>query len=622
MIVYRSTKREFLTDASSGIEDKVRAQVYKKLFIDIKPGSGEYESWKNSLGNAMYHVLNTPQIPDDAGIAIEYAIPGTKNRVDIMITGEDAQGKETVVIIELKQWTQIERTEKDAMVRTRFRSGMSEELHPSYQAYSYASLLYDFNAVVYQDDIGLQPCAYLHNHVDEDVILHDAYKSYIEKAPAFCKGDKEKLQAFIAQYVRYGEKKNTLYRIDNGEIRPSKKLIDKLLGMFEGKPEFVMIDQQKIVFENALERARYATVHNDKQVIIVEGGPGTGKTVVAINLLVAAIAESLNARYITKNAAPRAVFESILSGKKTKSEIAALFSGSGAFITTPENLFDFLIVDEAHRLTEKSGFMGTDGTNQIMEIIAATKCSIFFVDEDQRVTWNDIGGRKAIEVWAEELGAETLYLKLESQFRCGGSDGFLAWLDNTLQIKETANKTMEGIEYDFRVMSSPNELQEWIVEKNKEKNSARTVAGYCWDWKSKSDASVKDIVIPEYDFSMQWNLNTDGSLWIIQPKSVEQVGCIHTCQGLEVEYIGVIVGSDLVVRDGQVVVDPSKRAKTDKALKGYKRDLVVDPVEATSKVKAIIKNTYRTLMTRGQKGCAVYFVDKETEVYFRERIGK
>lgn len=117
---------------------------------------------------------------------------------------------------------------------------------------------------------------------------------------------------------------------------------------------------------------------------------------------------------------------------------------------------------------------------------------------------------------------------------------------------------------------------------------------------------------------MKWNLASEGNTWIISPTSVNEVGCIHTCQGLEVDYIGVIVGDDLVIRNEQVVTNPSSRARTDKSLAGYKKLLKFSPDIANKKAAAIIKNTYRTLMTRGMKGCYVYFVDKETEEFFKK----
>jgi DUF2075 family protein len=621
MIVYQSTKLGFLNDASNGIEDIVRERVKERLDLDIKVGSSEYNSWKNSLGDAMYKVMQTDKIPDDAGVAIEYSIPRTKNRIDFVITGEDGEGKEKVVIIELKQWTDIEKTDKDAIVTTRFKNGLSEELHPSYKAWSYATLLYGFNAIVYEENIGLEPCAYLHNHVDQDVILSPFYTDYLQKAPAFCKGDKEKLQDFIAKFVKHGEKKNTLYRIDHGEIRPSKNLADSLASMLKGNEEFVMIDEQKIVYETALSLTKKSSKTN-KNVLIVEGGPGTGKSVVAINLLVATTKLGLNTQYVTKNAAPRGVFEAKLAGTFKKSQISNFFTGSGSFVEEEENIFDALIVDEAHRLNEKSGMFKNRGENQIKEITDAAKCSIFFIDEDQKVTWHDIGKKEEIEKWANRAGASVESLKLESQFRCNGSDGYLSWLDNVLDIEDTANTTLEGINYDFKIFDSPNELRDIIFEKNKLANKARIVAGYCWNWVSKKDKGLDDIVIPEYGFGMKWNLASDGNVWIISPKSVNEVGCIHTCQGLEVDYIGVIVGNDLVVRNGEMIANPEERARTDASLKGYKKELKEDPEAAAKKASAIIKNTYRTLMTRGMKGCYVYFVDKETGSYFKDRVGR
>lgn len=619
MIVYQSTKLGFLEDASYGIEDIVRIRVKEKLNIDIKVGSSEYNSWKNSLGDAMYKVMQTNKIPDDAGVAVEYSIPRTKNRIDFVITGEDIDGKEKVVIVELKQWTDIQKTDKDAMVLTRFKNGLSEELHPSYQAWSYSTLLYGFNATVYEEKIGLEPCAYLHNYVENNVIQNEFYSEYLKKAPAFYKGDKEKLQDFISKFVKHGERKNTLYRIDNGDIRPSKNLADSLSSMMKGNSEFVMIDKQKIVHETALSIAKKSSAGN-KNVLIVEGGPGTGKSVVAINLLVALAKLGLNAQYVTKNAAPRGVFEAKLSGSFRRTEISNFLTGSGSFVGLEQNVFDSLIVDEAHRLNAKSGMFKNLGENQIKEIMMSSKSSIFFIDEDQKVTWSDIGTKEEIEKWAKALGATVRYEALESQFRCNGSDGYLSWLDNTLQIKETANSSLEQINYDFRIVDSPNILRDLIVEKNQINNKARLVAGYCWDWVSKKNPSLKDVVIPEFEFAMKWNLSTDGNIWIISPNSVNEIGCIHTCQGLEVDYVGVIVGLDLVVRDGRVITNPEKRAKTDASLKGYKAALQSDVEEASKKADTIIKNTYRTLMTRGMKGCYVYFLDKETEVFMRSKI--
>ncbi|MCL4776861.1 MAG: DUF2075 domain-containing protein [Gammaproteobacteria bacterium] len=619
MIIYQSTKAGFLDDAFGHDIETVVLGAYRSR-TGRRVAGAEIRAWKESL-LAMAKVLRHGSIPDDCGIAIEYVIPQSSKRIDLLMSGHDDQDRRKLIIIELKQWETAARTDKDGLVRTRFAGGEAETSHPSYQAWSYAELLRGFNEEVYSNDIPMQPCAYLHNLVDGAVLNDPVYQPYVEKAPVFLSGqdERERLRAYIARHIRRGDRGRLIVSIEGGRIRPSRRLADALPGMMQGKREFVLIDDQKVAFETIVSAA-VAGADGRKRVIIVDGGPGTGKSVVAINLLVTLIARQMLAKYVTKNRAPRAVFEQSLTGAYRRTEFASLFAGSGEFIETPADTFDALIVDEAHRLNEKSGLYANLGNNQIEEIIRAARLSVFFIDEDQRVTWKDIGRKAEIESQARQAGAIVTHLKLESQFRCAGSDGYLAWLDQVLGIRETANPILGPDEFDFRVLDSPNEVRRLIEEKNRVANRARMVAGYCWDWKSKKDPGAADVVIPEHGFAMTWNLAQDGGLWITAEHSVEQIGCIHTCQGLEVDYIGVIVGPDLVVHDGDLVARPEKRSRQDQSIKGYKKAFQAEPEEARRKADAIIRNTYRTLMTRGMKGCFVYFSDAASAEYFRARM--
>ena len=623
MIVYQKNKSEFLDDV---FKRDIEAVILNEYIARTggRVGLAEVRAWKESL-LSIAKVLNDDDIPGDSGVAIEYHIPSTNKRIDFLLSGKNAKQTDNLLIIELKQWSSVKKTEKDGVVVARFAGGESEVSHPSYQAWSYASLLNSFNEAVYGGGIELRPCAYLHNYQADDVISDSFYSEHLRRAPVFLKGESEraKLQDFIKRHVKHGDKSAVIFRIEGGRIRPSKALADSLSGMLKGNQEFVLIDDQKIVFENAVSLVRKAS-SKSKQVLIVEGGPGTGKSVVAVNLLVSLTGTRLVTKYVTKNAAPRAVFHSKLTGTLRKTEIANLFVGSGAFTNAKRDEFDALVVDEAHRLNEKSGIYANLGENQIKELINAAKCSIFFIDEDQRVTFKDIGQKGEIEQWAKKLGAKVTQLELASQFRCNGSNGYLAWLDDSLQIRSTANEVLDVSEFDFRVFDSPEALRKLIVEKNKEHNKARMVAGYCWDWISKRKPGALDVSIPEHGFAMQWNLTKDGGLWILADDSVNQIGCIHTCQGLEVDYIGVIVGPDLVIRNGKVVTLPEKRSKHDKSLSGLKQLLKSKRTEiidgARQRADAVIKNTYRTLMTRGMKGCYAYFADSETAAYFKARL--
>jgi DUF2075 family protein len=615
MIVYSATKRAFVEDVRSNrIAEIIENEVLRKL--NRNSPRNEKLSWENSL-QYMSQVLWDEGIPSAAGVAIEYNLPMTNRRVDFILTGKDANRNDTSVIIELKQWQEVKKTNKDAIVKTRFQHGEKETNHPSYQAWSYSALIEDYNDTVRKESIRLLPCAYLHNMKSRDVINDPFYSEHTSRAPVFISPDALKLSEFLKQHVKYGDSDNIMYRIEHGVIKPSKNLADALASMLDGNPEFLMIDEQKLVYETALNLA-YKAQKSRKQTFIVKGGPGTGKSVVAINLLAELTKRELLVQYVSKNAAPREVFKKKLTGSRKKTHIDQMFKGSGAYTEIEANKFGALIVDEAHRLNEKSGLYGNLGENQIKELIVSSRFNIFFIDEAQRVTLQDIGTVESIKRWSNELESDVTELELTSQFRCNGSDGYLAWVDNSLQIRETANSTLDDIDYDVKVFDDPNQLRAAIFEKNRLSNKARLVAGYCWDWASKKDKEQFDIVIPQYNFKAQWNLTEDGSLWMIAENSVNQIGCIHTCQGLELDYIGVIIGEDFVIRDGVAFTDASKRSSNDRSIRGFKTMLKKDPEKATQLAAEIIKNTYRTLMTRGQKGCYIYCVDAETGDYFKK----
>lgn len=259
------------------------------------------------------------------------------------------------------------------------------------------------------------------------------------------------------------------------------------------------------------------------------------------------------------------------------------------------------------------------GENQIKEIIHAAACSVFFIDESQRVTLADIGSVAEIEKWASVEGSEVIKMELESQFRCNGSDGYLAWLDHVLEIRETANYNLDGIDYDIRICDSPKEMESIVIEKNHARNRARILAGYCWDWSkaTRNNSKFHDIKIGDYGIS--WNLN-DGDAFAISQDSIHEAGCIHTSQGLEFDYVGVIIGDDMRYENGKVITDYTKRAKADNSLKGIKALAKADKKKADRLADEIIKNTYRTLMTRGMKGCYVYCTNTALAQYFKEML--
>lgn len=621
MIVYTATRQSFMDDSDRDmLVDKICHGFRNRLG---RPNEAEVRSWQNSL-SYMYKVLNDDGVPSDAGVAIEFRLPGTSQRIDFVLSGLDAEQESSVVIIELKQWEQAKAIQgADGIVETFIGNGIHKVTHPSYQAWSYSAFLRDYNVAVQEKPVSLHPCAYLHNYrkSEPEALLNLQYAPYTDLAPPFMKGEIQALRDFIKRYIRYGDHRETLYRIDNSEIRPSKSLQDMLASMLKGNQEFVLIDSQKLVYDTALLLAQKAKYGLRKEVMIVEGGPGTGKSVVAINLLVKMTKQEKLVHYVTKNSAPRHVYEAKLSGTFRRSRISNLFQTSGAYVDALENSFDALIVDESHRLTDRSGMFRNKGEDQVKEIISAARLSVFFIDESQRVTTSDFGTIEKIEYFARLADANVTKMRLDSQFRCNGSDGYIAWLDDVLEIHSSAQDTSFLESYDFRVFDDPAEVKDLIFTKNKERNKARLLAGYCWDWQKelRSRPDHADIDLYPNDFRMSWNLD-NTSTWAIDPESVWQVGCIHTAQGLEFDYVGVIIGPDLRYENDRIVTDFTRRARTDQSLKGIKRQYREDPQAAVQLADEIIKNTYRTLMTRGMKGCYVYCCDPALSDYLKYRL--
>ena len=622
MIVYDGLKSDFLRSVDN---DTIALEIEKNITEKMgrHTGKSEFMSWVNSL-DSMYKVMNDPEIPNDAGVAIEYNIPQTAKRVDFMISGYDENNTANMVIVELKQWQSLEKVDNsDGLVETYTGGGLRKVVHPSYQAWTYAQLIKDYNASVQDRNVQLNPCAFLHNYIrkDNDPIDDSQYDIYTEEAPAFTMGQVGALRAFIKKCVKTGDNKEILYLVDHGKIRPSKSLQDTIASMLKGNKEFLLIDDQKVAYEEIIRYSVKCQKDHKKRTIICQGGPGTGKSVIAVNLLAELTKRDQFVQYVSKNSAPRQVYAAKLKGEIKKSSVDNMFKGSGTYTEVGRNMIHTLVVDEAHRLNEKSGMFHNKGENQIKEIIHSAMCSVFFIDESQRVTMDDIGSVDEIKKWAEAEGSEIIMMELTSQFRCNGSNGYLAWLDDMLEIRETPNFDLEGIDYDIRICDTPGEVRDLIIEKNSISNRARILAGYCWNWpkEGRKNTNFHDIKIG--DFEISWNLD-DGQAFALSKDSVNEAGCIHTTQGLEFDYVGVIVGDDIRYENGEVVTDFTKRAKTDQSLKGIKKMHDENPEKAEVRADEIIKNTYRTLMTRGMKGCYIYCTDEGMREYMKKRLGR
>lgn len=621
MIVYSANKRLFVQDVKGGvIATKILDQLRRKGL-----GGGqerEFEAWHNSM-KFMRDIVDDSEIDDEVQIAIEYNIPQTSKRVDFIIIGADAHEKENIVIVELKQWSRAEVVDDDMhfSVRTFVANDNRIVCHPSYQAYSYSRFLANYSQSIHDRDIHLIPCAYLHNYLPayKSALAADIYKEWYTTAPFFIMDEVRQFNDFIKKYVtRKSAHGDLLYQIENGRIRPTKSLQDALATMVRGTPVFDLLDEQAVCYDMCVRTMLQCLKDRKKRTILIQGGPGTGKSVLAVNLLMHFITCACNAAYVTKNSAPRKAFLSILSGNRAENvaEISQLFRSPFNLSLVPSNAYDCLIVDEAHRLVKKM-YGDWKGENQVKECIHASLLTIFMLDEDQAVTTKDIGSTEEIKKWCAELGSGIVMreeTKLTSQFRCNGSDAYIQFIDNLLQRNdETIAVPLSELNYDFRVFDDPCQMREALREKNAINNKARMVAGYCYDWNVKHRRGDVDIELPG-GFLAKWNLEND-SIWAINPKSFEEVGCIHTAQGLEFDYVGVLIGKDLTYdpSSGRVVTNKSAISGDDKS-SGIRTTGDAD-------ARRLILNTYKTLLTRGQKGCYVYCEDESLRNYFKSLLG-
>jgi DUF2075 family protein/phage repressor protein C with HTH and peptisase S24 domain len=615
MIIYKNTSEGFLADVNGNKIVDLIQEAFKQQ-VGWFP-TNEVSSWNNSM-QFMESIIRNSKLCKDCGILIEYKIPLTSNRIDFIIAGSDNQHSRNFIIVELKQWESAQATSMDGIVVTFLGGKNRETTHPSYQANSYKCLLSDYNENIEKKNINLHSCAYLHNYKESqpEPLLSDVYSEIVADTPMFFKHDTEKLQSFISKHVGCGKGMDVLYDIQFGSIRPSKKLVDHVCGMFAGNKSFVLIDNQKVAFEKAMSIARNA---DEKTVLIVKGGPGTGKSVISMNLLGSLLREKHNVIFVAPNASFRDVMLEMLAREHRKNRLKHLFKGSAAFVDAGTNVFDAIIVDEAHRLKNGTAYQ-YKGDNQLVDIIKSSKTSILFIDENQRIRPEDIGTVAEIKRVAKTEGAKFYEIELEAQFRCAGAEGFLNWLDHILHIKKTANfDGWDRKDFEFVIFDDPNEMRKAIKAKNADGYTARMLAGYAWKWSSEKEGNpnseIEDVTIPAYNFAMPWNSRKARTTWAIDKTGVDQIGCIHTSQGLEFDYVGVIVGDDLKFDPDSMSYYIDWNAYRDSTgKKGLKKDLQA--------LSILVRNIYKTLMSRAMRGCYVYICNSSVRKLFSDSLAR
>jgi DUF2075 family protein len=613
--LYEGSIRQFQQDViHSRIADKLAGAF--KAYYHHAAGKSEVGAWQQSF-NFLKNSFEVAGLGDNR-IIIEYELPYSSRRIDALLFGQSQPGHDGVVLIELKQWSNdgVADAEVEGNVKVRFASGVREVAHPSWQVQGYHFDLLDF-LHVFQDEPAptLSSCAYCHNYArleEPQILFATKFRKGLEAFPIFAREDVEALGRYLQQRLSGGAGMEVFNRFIHSTIRPSKRLLDHTGDMINKRQIFTLIDDQIAAYNAIMHRAKELARRQKKSVVIVKGGPGTGKSVIALEVMGGLLRQGRTVMHATGSSAFTNTLRQIV-GARAK----ALFKFFNSFTEASEDAFDILIADEAHRIRETSNNRYTRRDNkstmpQVDELLNVARLCVFFIDEKQIVRPNEVGSIDLIRDAATKAGVadgDISEFELKTQFRCSGSDAYLQWLDNALAIRSTEFPRFDP-RMEFRIFDDPASMMTEVRARNAEKkNSARITAGFCWKWsKPKPDGSlVNDVVIG--DFQMPWEKKDAFWKWATDDSGMEQVGTVYTAQGFEFDYMAVIFGNDFVYEptSGKWKGVPERSHDTQ-----VKRN--------NPKLNEHLASVYRVLLSRAHKGVYVYFMDKGTEAYFRNQL--
>lgn len=643
-VIYQAPQAVFFED----VRNNCILSKMQKVAIDsgLDVSDAEKRSWRN----------NAPKIRDlleksgvsDTYVTFEYMLPRSLKRIDCMIYGTGRDSKENIVHIELKQWTNESVHNTD--IRANFdidedtncglQAMTGDEIrtvaHPSQQVRGYNDYLTGFVEILSTEEISLIGMAYCYNyrrHPDSGLIpvLYDRQFDKLQREYRTYSGDElDELADKIREVLMRGKGFSIFNKMMRSSIKPSKKLLDSVSGMLDGdvNSSFSLLEDQIVAKNVILDKIRELKKTGKKDIIIVHGGPGTGKTVIALNILASLAKLKYDVHYATKSAS---LINGIIYQLPRSHSAKKLISGLTEFNYTKcgESELDVLLIDEAHRIEQfyTEGF----GRNkkylrdmtQIDALLRVSKILVLFIDDKQAIRSAEIGSSDMIRDCARRNKANISEVTLRSQFRCNGSNNYLDWLDDILYNKNSRrNFNLE--EYEFKIFDDPQSLYNELSVKNDPSNgtTARIMAGFCWDWSSDLNPDgtpIKDVRIG--DFAMPWETHRnlkkvpEGYVkwyeWAYRPEGFKQVGCIYTAQGFEFDYAGVIIGPDLEYdKNSHMLITDVSESK----------DPMLNKARLSKNFDTYCRNIYRVLMSRGMKGTYVYCCDESVKEYLNNKL--
>lgn len=649
-VLYQAPQSQFISEVERNLVSQKMRHTAEQA--GIHSAENEIASWENNAPHIAR--LLTQCGAKDSYVTFEFLVPFSRKRIDCMIYGTGEDDSENVIHIELKQWSNktvgiadsdgnftaddaANRQPDEVIFNVEAFTGHANRIvaHPSQQVKGYQGYLSNFIEVFSNHEVSLTGLAYCYNYAknaNPSFLYDDKYATLLSQYPTYAKDQFDELTAKLTGLLKKGEGLSIFNKVIQSPIRPSKKLLNEVTSMIEqgDTSAFSLLEDQIVARNMILDKIRPLLNRKDKfqkSVILVKGGPGTGKTVIALHILAELSRYQLSVQYATKS---KPLLEGVRHQIRPKARL--LFHNVTSYVpaTTDENALDVILVDEAHRIEnftidryrpERS----EKGMPQVDTIIRAAKVSVFFIDDRQAIRGREIGSAELIREAAKRWNATIEECELTSQFRCNGSDNYMDWLEQVLYNKPiTSSFKLE--DFDLKIFSDPQAMYDALVEQNdKPGQTARVMAGFCWPW-SKDVVNgdlVKNVQIGK--FAMPWE-TSDGVPyqkltkkyprwyeWAYKPLGIEQVGCIYTAQGFEFDYAGVIIGEDLRYNPVSKQIFTDKTACKDPVLRQ-------DRQEAIMTFDDYVRNIYRVLMSRGMKGCFLYICDENLRNYMKQLL--
>lgn len=615
----------FRDSASAVAAEKLAGSLSLRLIDQFvhkhgrRPGPAEVRSWESSIPVLTKALL-------DAGLGmvevlLEYSLPLNSKRADVVLAGVHPTTDEpSYVVVELKQWSRALPDDGDPLL-CRVEAYGRAVLNPIEQVRGYCDYLVSFNGALAAYPERVSGVAYLHNATEFDVNgLYDVEQN--ERGRMFTGDRRGEFIQYLRSKLKPVSGAQAADQLLAGKVGPSRQLMAVAAEEVREREQFVLLDEQRVAYETVLRAVRRAQQADHKEVVVITGGPGTGKSVIALSLLGELYRRGVTALHATGSNSFTTTMRRVAGARKR--EVQELFKYFNSFMAADRNGLDVLICDEAHRIRETSANRYTQaaqrtGRPQIDELIDAARVPVFLLDEHQVVRPGEMGTVAQIRAAAAAKGLDCQLVELDSQFRCGGSDAYLRWVVRLLGLDAGGPVVWEPDDKVLlEVVDSPWELEESLAARREEGYSARISAGYCWKWTKKIAAGEplpEDVRIG--DWARPWNVFGDRSvagappaaLWATDPAGFGQVGCVYTAQGFEYDWSGVILGPDLVWRTDRWVTDRTAS-----------KDPVFRKSTSDADINRLIRNTYKVLLTRGMIGTVVYSTDAETRAKLRELV--